>query len=214
MIKLNRKTGLPYLPEDVSMRLGQSVVMYDGDPVYIDSVLQDEPDDPPRLYVCRLRPISKQLPNTICPSECIELPDPRLDINPVKLGYVNITTRDKVRATYTSRSPVRKYKQGLNNQNIHFAEVHMLEPFDQPILQSVALGDCILGKYPTYEEALKKVQHGCVVAFHRRWAISMDEVGVTNLQYRGQRVGVAVENEFSLGRHYHFLKEELERIAA
>jgi len=107
-----------------------------------------------------------------------------------RLGYVNIHGG----VAYTSRKPIRRYKAGISgeNFNLKLADVvfaHGSEHAKAVVetLTSKELGDCILGKYPKFKDAVERVLEGAdgAVAFDRQFAIT------TNMQilYKNYAVG-------------------------
>jgi len=96
-----------------------------------------------------------------------------------RLGFVNVF--DSV--LYVRRNPVRRYKVGLSKENLS------LQPLNDLVyprgagetlrhvtgLSSIELGDCIMGKYPTFEEACKILHGGLgvkAIAFDRQFALT------------------------------------------
>lgn len=206
MIKLNENTGLPYLPEDVGMRLANCVVMYDGKPVMLGDVMHNAEE---QSVIINARYLSNGR-NFI-----ISLPDEKLDLTPVPVGYVNYG-KD---AVYVSRVPVRRYKQGLCHHNMRTRYANPMVPNVRTasILSSRGMSECITDDYYTLNDCIKLLEEGerSSVAFHRRWALYEDEaIGVRHLMYRGRQVGIYGEHGPELGRKFRYLAEELERMQA
>lgn len=92
-----------------------------------------------------------------------------------RLGYVNIDGG----VVYVSRVPIRRYKVGLSKENTTFSVVNCNyhEGAAEAVrrlksLSSIELGDCIMGKYPTLQQAVKLIQKGShAVAFDRQFAL-------------------------------------------
>lgn len=210
MTILNQYTGLPYLPEDVPMRLSNCVVMYDDKPVMIGEVTVDGD-----IVMMNAKHLSNGM-NFI-----IELPDDKLSLRPVPVGYVN---HDK-QAVYVSRNPVRRYKQGLHHQNVRLnyaaagggANLLRAHGRQSDVISGRGMSECIHNSYFSMADAIRLLEDGDrrSVAFHRKWAVSEDDtVGLRHLFYRGREVGTLTDNGPILGKKYRYLAEEIERMQA
>jgi len=85
----------------------------------------------------------------------VDSDDDLLDVSSVPLGYVNIVHPDYKLCVYLKRDPLRRFKQGV--------EVDILtqkilrdgwSPISRDIIRSKSLVDTILGRFPSYKEAL------------------------------------------------------------
>jgi hypothetical protein len=104
-----------------------------------------------------------------------------------------------------SRVPIRKWKQGLNLENLaidHTKYGLKIMDFKFP---SYELGLTIRGIFPTLEDALKlmKDKKYTKCAFTRNWAV--DKVG--SLLFRGRIVGKFHKGKFTLNKDEVFLLE-------
>jgi hypothetical protein len=112
-----------------------------------------------------------------------------------RLGFINIQGS----CLYLTRNPIRRYKTGLSKENLNVATLPEL-PYPRGAMQAmtkvkeldcIELGDCIMGKYPSFEEALQEVQSGVsAMAFDRQFAV--DNRG--NVFYKTQHVGMVKLN--------------------
>lgn len=135
-----------------------------------------------------------------------------LDLDPshAPLGYV-IDGEDVYMAM---RKPVRRYKQGLNNENLVLKNV-----LDEPPARrmgrlnfaSKAIGKTMLGQFPDVGEAFQKVrkQEARIVPFHRDWAVGVHE-GEACLVFRGEVVGYVLDESVKLLPERFYLRESLE----
>ncbi len=107
-----------------------------------------------------------------------------------RLGYVNVHGN----VVYCLRTPIRRYKAGLSNENFVVKSFH--GKYDTSGahakahvsgMMSIELADCVLGKYPTVPEAYKRIREGGVfaVAFDRQFAMTREN----EVFYKGKRVG-------------------------
>lgn len=192
--KFNEFTGLPYLPEDLQMRLSRSVVRYKGKPVFVDEVNCFDITEC-SLYVTRLEDSY---------TFTIKLPSEDLDVRPVPLGYININGR----SLYAARKPHRRYKQGLCKESLTVHRDRLLDL--SRLLKSRELAQCIRGEYPTFQYALDSVQAGMDSrAFSRRFSLLRDRRDKVLLECRGETVG-HYEDKLILDDSYTYLREELE----
>lgn len=149
--------------QDLSQMLTDSVCMYKNKPYYILGIGRD--------YMARAFDILAQREVLIaCDETTFTAPTTRL-------GFVNV----KGYAVYASRIPIRRYKVGLSAENTKFAFLDY--PYKDAAklsiylgdLQRVELADCIMGRYPTIEEAFKRFDQGAnssrLVAFDKQFAI-------------------------------------------
>ena len=140
-------------PEDVNMRLNESVIFCDGKPCYAlsNDVYLD-------LYQLR-----SEMPYIAR----VKASNPLIDVRSPQLGFLN--HRDML--FWVFRTTVRKQKQGLCGDNTCIARIDSL---DQPSrissksMCTIYFEDMLLGRYPSYEDAMKS-KHS--VAFARHFAI-------------------------------------------
>lgn len=180
---------------DANMRLSESVIMFNGRPVYIHNVREERP----------LMVVFSYLSGD--KGEILKsIEDDRFSLTPVKLGYMNYQGK----AVYTQRIPCRRWKQGLHRENFDVGEQHHM---DRAILTTAEMEDTILNKYLSYKEALNQVATGeCQsAAYHRSFCFSKcEETGLVWLSYRGERAGWVQDGRAVLGEHSQYLAEELE----
>jgi hypothetical protein len=127
-----------------------------------------------------------------------------LDLTPIPLGFINI---DKVgTAVYAARVPIRKYwRQGLGTGNLHYFTFysHSMEGF--PDVNNLV--QTFFNKYPTLEDAFSKVKKDRLIAFHRNWATSKEDVF-----YRYRHVGNINKGDVSLSKKYSYLTPHLTEV--
>lgn len=131
------------------------------------------------------------------------------NLTPFPLGYVNTSYG----ATYTSRSPVRYYKQGLDERSL-FSSRYRVGLF------SKALYNTIVNKYSTPEECFEPVVCGerGSLAFCRSFCFSRfrGDDNTVLLDFRGRTVGRATYTaeagriNYQLYDKFSFLQETLE----
>lgn len=174
--------------EDVRLRLSKSVVRLGEQPVYVEGTLSKD-----RVVICLLEEGDRK--------EC-DIKD--LNLLPVPLGYI----QTRAGAVYASRRPVRRYKQGLNDENMVALDVFTKAPVRLPVT-SKEVCRTILGKYPPVGEAFQQVREGkLIVPFSREWAVAnyKEELCV---MYKGNVVGYVGDDNVMLSPDKYFLKESL-----
>lgn len=158
--------------EDLRMMFEESIVLYKKYPVYVGEVHKDS------LTLFDLG--SKKQIDTVSPDH------PEFDFKPVHLGCINL---EGLQVAFMQRVPMRQFKIGLVSNNTTVVGVpnalglvSIREAWKQP------LADCILGKYPSKEEAIKAVEgkKKASIAFNRVFSIDQD----LNLYHRNTKVGM------------------------
>jgi len=188
------RTGLHFIPEDLSMRLEKSLISYKTRPFFVLEIANER-----SIFLFGKDTRSRK-------PIVVRLPSVDLNIRPVPLGYVN----GVYKSWYVRRSPERKYKQGLSASNIRIKGPEMAMTRDD-FIQSVGLSKCVLNEYPSFENALSYVRkNGGQRAFSRRFCIVRDE-GLASevLAHRGQSVGTIVKGRPVLTDNYQYLEQEL-----
>ena len=167
-------------------RLLETVVMYQDIPVVVDDIQGDN------AYLRRLgegEPIFASVKD--------------LNINPVKLGYLN----DGHRALYLTRTPMREdWRQGLRSRSIRAIGYDGLHYEPAP----VSLKHTILGIYPMLSECISFVKIGIMesMAFSRNFAVKGDNI----LTYKGKwDVGTITDTkDYTLSPKFDWVRETLD----
>lgn len=198
--------------EDARLRLKNTVVLYDGDPVFIRNI---EPSRSEKDGIFRIH--ADALPLNV-DEDGIEVGDwieaakkaglrkfissKNFDIAPFKMGYVNL----RKGAVFCSRLPRRQQKQGLSAESYSGIGLDWAN-----FVRSSEVVDMIKGRYPTFEQAKALLNKSPLVAFSREFAIARDEIleDMFVLYYKGSKVGVFLGDKVTLGKKYTCLKETL-----
>jgi hypothetical protein len=174
-----------YKGEDVKARLGSTVIRWKNHPYFC------EVDGGGLIHLFNLDGMSTVVAQ-------IEPDDPDLDISSLTLGYVNIGHPDYKCAIYLKREAYRQYKQGVDLGKL--TQVVLRQgwgPIGWQHLRCKSLVDCVMGNYPSYQEAvdlITKMKHYSV-AVSRDVALKKEgeqlkvflkdtEVGYVNLKDR------------------------------
>lgn len=200
--------------EDASMRLRNTVVMYDGKPVFITGITNGTGDD-----ILRVR--FQELP--IDPNKRLGGPfgdddedggkrkfisSKHFDIAPFRLGYVN---HPKYGAFYVERLPHRIQKQGFSNESYRgMTNTGGAVPWTvfTSSKETVAM---INNDYPSFDRAKALLGKTPSVAFCRDYSLMKDEVlpELIFLYHKGKKVGFVNETGVTLGEKFKCLKESL-----
>lgn len=157
----------------------------------------------------------------------VVITDPRLNFEPVPLGYMDCNSSVDV---FTYRTPMRQYRVGLGSENFQYsiplsstlADIHRMEARDRAqrvkrdisaSKKNTALYKCISGVFSPIDKAFDAIEEGrkTVVALSRDFAVDKDFC----LFFRTDMVGIITENgvpQFSRGRSY--LQQFWEKIHA
>jgi len=132
-----------YKGDDIQGRLGNTVIRYKDHPYFC--VVE-------HTTLCLYDMHSGSL------SVRVEPDDPFIDISSVPLGYVNIDQSDYKLAVYLKREGRRQFKQGVELG--HLTQTPLRNGMGQlhwQHLKCKGLVDCILGKYPSFEQAVNNI---------------------------------------------------------
>lgn len=190
---------------DANMRLKGTVVLYEGNPVYIRNVVAGEKDEILRVQADPI-PIK---PRTMDEAEMRKyISSKKFDIAPFKMGYVNAPTG----CFYCSRLPSRQQKQGLSSETFtgrdHRGNAVPFSNFTT-CKEVVAM---VKGDYPSFEVAKRALAKCPSVAFDREFALMKDDIlGDTLLRiyHKGKQVGAYLDGKVTLGKNFECLKESL-----
>ena len=161
------------------------------------------------IFVRRVEDKTIQAYNLINNEE-LELDFEDIDFKPIPLGFIN---GFGYRAIYLYRRPVRKYKQGLNIDNIGMSFIERRMDFSR--LMEFVYQPC-LNKYDSLDKIFNKDEgklpfiYGPHKAFHRFFAINLQ---TNDLYYKIWKVGTINKNkEYVLEKNAEVLKELLEEV--
>jgi hypothetical protein len=190
---------------DAQMRLGGTVIRYNGKPVYVIDV--GDKKDPETFDTYIYLNITFPIDGVV---DQVLIDDPLLDFSPVPVGYVNYNGG----SAYVHRVPIRKWKQGLHRDNLNVEwDTYNGLGEDADILVTSSLARSILNEYPAFDEAIERVRSkrdkSC--AFNRKFSLVRSDIGLLWLYYKGEQVGwIEGEQTFVLGNEHRYLQEELE----
>lgn len=186
-------------PNDVAMRLNQSLIRLHGRPVWITA-------NGDHMEIETYDIVNKD-------REVVDPDNPALDISAMKLGYVN----EPKGIYYPFRYPIRKQKQGLAPDNSGILEVDnnglVIDKANfiaKGRLVSPEFGRMVLNDYPSVPECVEYLdkKEDCVGrAFGRKFALVRDDVGIVKLHYFNQPIGWKKrDNTFMIGHKFgHYL---------
>lgn len=170
--------------EDAQQRLFKTVLLHQGQPIYIDKVLAARLVEGKNLLTGRRQTFELEPSSTMPPS----------------LGYLNY----EAYAVFVRRRPSRRVRQGVCAENISCNLGSREE-----LVRSSAFGKMLVNAYPSKEEAIKKLlqrdAHG--VAFSKHFALSVDK----GLYYEEVLVGSwEKDGKLILGDKFKCLQEMLD----
>lgn len=201
--------------DDIRLRLGGSVVSYNGRPVRVEDVVD-------RHHVAVTNLVTGK-------TDTVKWRELNLEPSALPLGYVQV---DDDNLVLVSRRPCRRYKQGLTVENIHAVRVLQTAPRramarrEEGAPVAVAVGGrgnynisptdsklvlTMMSQFPDIGTAFQKVRSGksnCQ-AFSKDWAVGRED-GDMCLVYRGEVVGFVTDTTVRLKPERSYLKEGLE----
>lgn len=203
---------------DAQMRLQGTVVLYDGEPVYITGINQVGPDDPKgdifRVYAS---PLPYKPARGVMEAEGFRkfISSKKFDMAPFPMGFMNLNGV----AYYCSRLPRRQQRQGLSNGTFSCIGVGMPDVpalrFENTIDKQPFV-DCIKGKYPGFKDAIREIERGNAngMAFDRSFAVVTD-IEMPELMYlfhKKEKVGFIMNDVLKLSKAGKCLTEALREV--
>jgi hypothetical protein len=183
-------------PQDVEMRLHETVVRFMDYPVRVVSTRDGE---------CCVQFIGQRedVPKHILEKTkenmtfFVHSSDEDLDVTSIPLGYVNLTNQ----TYYLCRKPMRRQKQGVHPDNLTFLDADKDRArkrySTRDVLFSKGLVQCVSNRYPTVIECLEKFRiEGELesIAFNRKMCLerSEDDLGMIWLKHMTRTVGFII----------------------
>jgi hypothetical protein len=198
---------------DAQMRLANTIVLYDGDPVYITQVGMKEEGDPKddtfRVYASPLpyaahRGAKGEMRKFISSK--------KFDMAPFEMGFMNLNGV----AYYCSRLPRRQQRQGLSSGTFSCIPVgapHVGALRLENVIAQQEFVDCIKGKHPSYADAVRLIERGEAgsVAFARCFALvqDVDMPELVFLYHKKEKVGFLMGDTLKLSKAGKCLREAL-----
>ena len=111
------------------------------------------------------------------------------------------------------RMPKRAWKVGLSAKNLVIKSIGQMEinEYAATMLNQPCLNDCIMGKFPSYDEVVELVHRDEYnsAAFTRRFGITGHDMKLRYIHERGP-VGRLEAGALILDEEFRFLSEQLE----
>lgn len=197
--------------EDARMRLRNTVVLYEGQPVLIREIARSDKagDDIFRVLFDNL-PTKKGGVDFEEQAKRKYISSKHFDIAPFKMGYVNSPNG----AFFCSRIPNRMQKQGLCGENFRGTDNYGNAINFATFLNTKEVLAMVRGDYPSFAGAVKALGKSDSVAFSRDFCIVKDEIleELVHLYHKGKKVGVILSGRITLGKNFMCLKESLEEL--
>jgi hypothetical protein len=203
---------------DITQKLGNTVILVDGLPVYVRKGITKDG---------KLGMLVDLLPRTEDKKDSnkfVALDYHGLDYRTInsRLGYCNVFEKKSTQAVYLMRMAARKPHQGICSDNMswpHLKENAKLGIHKAPLAWSSLVNnqsfvDMILERYPKLSkigQMFAKRDTVQSVAFHRFFAVNRKAVGPFFLEYKGKDIAWAEDvSSFILCKDYAYLQETLE----
>lgn len=175
-------------------RLRGTLVRYKGEPAYIREV---EPAGKGEFII---------IADLTSHVERVQDKLSNFDLSPVPVGNVMVEDRYQ----FATRTPVRRWKQGLAENHLHLYQMPWGRMGDINV-RSQNLANAILGKYSRFDDAYDKVKGGqaFAVPISRSFGIGRHKDGHIILINRHKEVGWADDQGVYIDKRKFFLQEEL-----
>ncbi len=202
--------------EEVNFRLNNTVVLYNGKPVYITRVNMPEVEDKreiARVFFVEL-PYGKMIVDGAKETRKY-LSSRKFDLAPFRMGYFNHNGE----AIFASRTPVRQNQQGLNARNVTFVDASGKRADNMnfnEMIKSQGFVDMVNGVFPDFTAAGEMLgnKDNSSIAVSRSFAFHVDhDLEALLLLHKGIRCGIALKGDRALKvpPKFHFLREEMEQ---
>jgi hypothetical protein len=194
--------------DEIRFRLENTVVLYDGKPVYITRVdAGGEDGEIARVFFYDLPLVGNNKETRKF------LSSRKFDLTPFKMGYLNYNGE----AIFVSRSPVRQNRQGLCVNNTVFTTIkgQRAEFSYNQMIGSSGFIDMVMGTYPDFKTAGTMLDEKGIksVAVSRSFAFIIDhDLEALLLMHKGVKCGLAMKGDrgLKLPPKFAFLREEME----
>ena len=202
--------------EEVTLRLADTVVMYEGHPYYVSTVSTHTPDENHTILGLKELPSFKLVKNVL-------ISDRALTYRKFNLGFCNV----KNSSVFVQRIPVKKWKQGLNNDNVSLTDVKYVqtEPFSDneigledyydgsfaTLIRTKAFVNMMTDTYPTFKYCIDYLDTpgNLAIAFNKDFCIINDKIGCKFLLHQLTKVARIEGTTCYLPSPYRFLSEAL-----
>lgn len=205
--------------EEANQKLGQTVVLFHGQPCYIIEAVGKGSKLSLRYNL--MRPKEER-------SNLIQEDGWEFRNLGQRLGYVNVNLGEKSykEALYTTRVAVRAAHntQGLSSKNLRYGSLKGSSRLGlsgyslgwNSLYQSGYFCDTLEDKYPTFlevKDSFSTDNYLSSKAFHRSFAVRRHDVGPYYLEYKGKDIGYTDDFfRWKIADNYKYLEESLDHI--
>lgn len=211
--------------DECHRRLMNTVVLYDGQPAFIQNIRDGFDDGVYRVYMNLLpgelrggAPAQEDEDNT--PGRVVrrKINSPKFNrFRPFQMGYANIFDTGVRHASFLSRVPSRQSRQGLSRQLLTSIIPALCTPERrhqgvqyESAITAAGFAEMVKGEFPKAEEALDLLDNDTSMAVSRKFAVQRDSFGMLFLYAGPDRVGVVRSNEILLAPNKMYLREEIQ----
>lgn len=203
------KTKRFYDTDHAVQYLASSVILIAGKPCYVKNVRDGRRDGSYTIIYFECDPQVDRKESAILSD------NPMVDMNPIPLGFLpifNDTTPEYKYSPYLYRNPVRKWKIGLNAQNVCMLSAGGKYPKQfstENVYFTLPFINMVKDKYPDFKTSYDwAVRFNGAYAFSRRFAVG----NLHELFYRHipRPVGKIADGKPVLDERYKYLREVLE----
>lgn len=193
--------------EDVKSKLAGTIIYYNGIPVLVRAVYQDEMDETEfHLNISASLTSRNKL--------TVKLSDPGLNLTKFNIGYCNFS----IGAVWWYRQPLRQYRQGLKGEQMKYRVSEKTPDVGYGFESSKDIEAMLLGQYPKIPDIEKMLKDKVrpAVAFHKDLALSWDTIHKDMvIEHKGRLIGCMSSNMkglIQLSDEYEHLTENLKEI--
>ena len=198
--------------EHARMYLKGSIIRLGTEPIYVLDVIEVKNHIGKKIQRIKYLLLSSQ-----GKQQNINIKSKKLNLAPVPLGFMNYCHNGTYKCVYLSRIPARMWKIGLHPQNLSIlpcAGNRNTDMNTSNVILSSGFRDTVMGKFPTYKQAIKTVDKGNIystVAFNRNFAIQKRMSTVSLIYYKYEAaIGECSLSGPKLRKSFSFLQEHLD----
>jgi hypothetical protein len=180
-------------------RLVNTMVTYDGAPVYVTHVERHGKDF--QLSLSRFPYDGRDQFNALASDPLFK------GFQSPPLGYCNFFYR-RADTTWCERIPSRQRRQGLSGDTCNAVSLvsGLRIPWNELYI-SDGFNEMVRGEYPSFDEAFQRLIPSSSIAVARDFAVRMSEGGYTFLYYKRDEVGMFVRDNLYLRSDRQYLSE-------
>lgn len=187
--------------EEAQNRLGQTIVTYEGRPVYV-ALVEPHPDETMRLRITEWpfsgAPVRKKINSPAFN---------RFQTPP--LGFANYFRDGLTHTSYCERIPARQRHQGLCANVFSGSSLVGHDLNWARFYTSDAFREMVMGEYPAWDDAVARLVPNSSIAVDREFAVMMTPEGFVHFYYKRDVIGICFRGLVYLRQDRQYMMEAI-----